>query len=98
MDDKILEAIVAEVVEDYQIPPYIPESTVIRAVKESAARIGALAEDVDFENDLTARGFTKSRAYYVINHIEDEFEKNYGHDIRSWQLGREVKSETNENT
>lgn len=99
MDEALIIDLTDEVIEDYQIPPYIRETTVQRAVKESAARIGSLAENVNFEKELTARELLKARVYYSLNHILDEFEKNYGPDIRAWQLGREVsEDEKDENS
>lgn len=93
MDEALVFDLADEVVEDFQIPPYIQANTVQRAIKESMARIGSLAENVDFVADLTARELVKNRTYYSLNHILDEFEKNYGPDIRAWQLGREVATD-----
>lgn len=93
MDEALVFDLADEVVEDFQIPPYIQANTVQRAVKESMARIGSLAENVNFVKDLTARELVKNRTYYSLNHILDEFEKNYGPDIRGWQLGREVATD-----
>lgn len=93
MDEALVFDLADEVIEDFQIPPYIQVNTVQRAVKESMARIGSLAENVNFVEDLTARELVKNRTYYSLNHILDEFEKNYGPDIRAWQLGREVATD-----
>lgn len=99
MDDGILIDLVDDVRADYQIPPYTPGNVIYRAVKESAARLSSLVEtEIDWNEDDTARELVKARAYYSLNHVLDEFEKNYGHEIRAWQLGMEVADETDEDS
>ena len=98
MNDYLLAELVDEVYAEYQIPPYTSDKVVSRAVEESAARIGSLAANVDFIADKQARELVKARAYYVLNHIADEFEPAYGHVIRAWQLGMEVTDETDEDS
>lgn len=99
MDDGILIDLVDDVRADFQIPPYTPGNVILQAVKESAARLSSLVEtEIDWNEDDTARELVKARAYYSLNHVLDEFEKNYGHEIRAWQLGMEVADETDEHT
>jgi hypothetical protein len=100
MDDTILIDLVDEVRADYQIPPYTPDDTIVRAVKESAARLSGLVETaINWYEDHTARELLKARTYYSLNHVLDEFETNYGHEIRAWQLGMEVTDdETDEHS
>lgn len=99
MDDGILIDLVDDVRADYQIPPYTPGDVILRAVKESAARLSSLVEtEIDWNEDDTARELVKARTYYSLNHVLDEFEKNYGHEIRAWQLGMEVADETDEHS
>ena len=100
MDDTILIDLVDEVRADYQIPPYTPDDTIVRAVKESAARLSGLVEAaINWNEDHTARELLKARTYYSFNHVLDEFEKNYGHEVRAWQLGMEVTDdETDEHS
>jgi len=100
MDDAILIDLVDEVRADYQIQPYIPNDTIVRAVKESAARLSGLVETaINWYEDHTARELLKARTYYSLNHVLDEFETNYGHEIRAWQLGMEVTDdETDEHS
>lgn len=99
MDDAILIDLVDEVRADYQIPPYTPSETIVRAVKESAARLSGLVETaINWYEDHTARELLKARTYYSLNHVLDEFEKNYGHEVRAWQLGMEVADEADEHS
>lgn len=98
MTEYLLAELVDEVYAEYQIPPYTSDKVVSRAVEESAARIGSLAESVDFGTDKQARELVKARAYYVLNHIVDEFEPAYGHVIRAWQLGMEVTDDETDET
>ncbi len=100
MDDAILIDLVDEVRADYQIPPYTPNDTIVRAVKESAARLSGLVETaINWYKDHTARELLKARAHYSPNHVLDEFETNYGHEISAWQLGMEVTDdETDEHS
>lgn len=99
MDDSILVDLVDEVRADYQIPPYTPDGVIVRAVRESAARLSSLVEAaINWYEDHTARELLKARAYYSLNHVLDEFEKNYGHEIRAWQLGMEAAEEGGDET
>lgn len=98
MKEYDLTGLIDEVRDDFQIPPYIKDVTISRAVSESAARIGSLVEEMDLETDKIARGLVKNRAYYVINHITEEFEPAYGHEIRAWQLGMEVTEDETDET
>ena len=75
MDDTILIDLVDEVRADYQIPPYTPDDTIVRAVKESAARLSGLVEAaINWYEDHTARELLKARTYYSLSHVLDEFE------------------------
>lgn len=98
MKEYDLHDLVYDVREDFQIPPYVNDSTIYRALSESAAWADGLVEpDLDLETDKTALELVKNRTYYALNHILDEFEPAYGSSIRAWQLGMEVsEDETDE--
>lgn len=93
MTDEEMTVLVTEFREDFQIPPYYPDDVLTRAVKLCAARLTGLKSDADFVNDLEGRGLLKNYAYYEIYHNADEFMKNYGQDVRTWQLNAEVSDD-----
>lgn len=80
-----LDALVAEVREDYQIPPYFPDSALKRLVIEGAAYFQMLNPGCDFESDIVYRDLLKNRTYYAYNHALNDFRVNYHPDILSWQ-------------
>lgn len=90
MTDEEISTLISEFREDFQIPPYYPENVLKRALQLCAARLTGLKSDADFVNDVEGRGLLKNYAYYEINHSADEFMKNYGPDVRTWQLNAEV--------
>ena len=95
MTNEQIAAIIAEIREDFQIPPYYEDAVIGRAVQRCAARLIDLREDADFVSDLIGRGLLENYVYYVLNHRDEEFLQNYGPDVRSWQLSAEVR-ETDE--
>ena len=90
MTDEEMAVLVTEFREDFQIPPYYPEYVLKRALQLCAARLTGLKRDADFVRDLVGRGPLKNHAYYEFYHNADEFMKNYGPDVRTWQLNAEV--------
>ena len=75
--------------EDYQIPPYVSDETLIRFAKEGEAALGRLVLTVDFSTDLTARSLLKNYMYYAFNLVTNEFWENYSRDILQWQWEHE---------
>ena len=93
MGTEMLLAIAEELKTDYQIPPYVPDEVVERAVQFCAARLCNLKPGADFEKDIIGRAYLKSYSYYELMHRGEEFLQNYGPDIRAWQLSEEVEDE-----
>lgn len=87
MDDTKL---VAEIRADFQLPPYLDDVVVQRALVECRARLLSLYPDADFDKDNIGRKILKSAVYYSLNHRYEEFELNYNSLILSWQLGAKV--------
>ena len=90
METSVVNALIAEIRADYQIPPYTPDEVIGRAVQRCAARLGSLRKATDFEGDLIGRGYLKDFVYYDLNHRVEEFMANYGPDIRAWMLQEEI--------
>lgn len=98
MTEENLNSIVDEIKEDFQLPPYLNDETVMRAVKRCAHRLSKLNPDADFddEGDATGKSLLVNFAYYELQHQSHEFEKNYEQMILSWQLsavGSEVEED-----
>lgn len=81
--------LIAEVREDYQLPPYLSDATVKRSLNRAYEFLRPLVPDADFTQN-PAKGLLLNGAYYDIQHKFNEFAENYGPDIRHWQLNTEV--------
>ena len=87
----MLETMITEVREEFQIPPYFPNEGILNYLKEGDARLKFLNPIVDEENDVTFKMLLKNYVYYAYHHKVNEFEENYGPLILSWQMGAERK-------
>lgn len=85
-----MEELIQEVREDYQIPPYYPDSGIKRLIEEAKAYLDSLNTGCDYQTDITYRSLIKKYCYYSYHHKVDEFIKNYQSMILTWQLESEV--------
>ena len=86
-----MEELIQEIREEYQIPPYFSDFGLLNYVKEGMAKLESLNPGCNLESDCEYRGLLKMYVYYAYHHKQDEWRKNYGPDILSWQLKSEVK-------
>lgn len=86
-----MDMLMTEVREEFQIPPYFPDTALRRYLEEGKRRLDELNPGRDPEKDLTFRMLLKNYAYYAYHHKVNEWEQNYSGVILSWQLGSEVK-------
>lgn len=89
MEKETLTKLITEMRLDFQLPPYMPEETIERAIRERFARLVRL-KIFDPDTDAEGRNLLKNAAYYELYHRYEEFEKAYQHDILSWQLGEVI--------
>lgn len=85
-----MDILVSEVREEFQIPPYFPDTALERYLKEGKERLDRLNPGRDIETDNTFRMLLKNYVYYAYHHKINEWEQNYASLILSWQLGSEV--------
>jgi len=81
-----------EIREDYQIPPYFPDSSLKRIIQEGIAYFEMLNPGCDFEKDLVYRNLLKTRSYYSYVHALNDFRENYKTDILTWQAETPVET------
>ena len=81
-----------EVRQEFQIPPYFPDESLLRYLKEGKHRLDTLNPGRNLETDDTFRSLLKNYVYYAYNHKTYEWEQNYAAIILSWQLESEVPS------
>lgn len=93
MDTDTLTALVAEEREDFQLPPYLADEVISRALTHENARLQQLRPDITPATDTTGRFLVKMGAYYILCKKGNEFEQDYQADILSWQLMAEGESE-----
>lgn len=86
----MLETMITEVREEFQIPPYFSNEGIYNYLKEGEARLKFLNPLAD-ETDVTYRMLLKNYVYYAYHHKVNEFEENYASLILSWQMGAERK-------
>lgn len=85
-----MDKLAAEVREEFQIPPYFPDTAIYRYLEEGKARLDGLNPGRTIETDKTFRMLLKNYVYYAYHHKVNEWEQNYASLILSWQLGSEV--------
>lgn len=87
--DELIKALAGEVRDEFQIPPYFPETALKNYLNEGVNRLEFLNPGCDLETDKTYRMLLKNYVYYAYHHKINEWEQNYGNAILSWQLGSE---------
>lgn len=84
-------ALIDEIREDFQIPPYQTDDVIERAIDKCYARLSALQGlSFDPDVDLVGKSLLCNAVYYELYHRYEEFELAWGPNILSWQLGAEV--------
>lgn len=91
MTSEEITTLVAEIREDFQLPPYLADAVIERSAGFARARLSSLNKAADFISDETSRMLLKNYVYYDLNHRTEEFERSYAQTILSWQL--EAKGE-----
>ena len=79
-----------DVREEFQIPPYFPDSGLENYLKEGAARLSGLNPTASLNSDPVYNSLLKNYVYYAYHHKLNEWEQNYASVILSWQMGTEV--------
>ena len=87
----MLESLIYEVREEFQIPPYFLDESILNYLREGEARLKFLNPLADLKTDTTYKMLLKNYVYYAYHHKVNEFEENYGSLILSWQMGAERK-------
>lgn len=77
--------IIADWREEYQIPPFVKNTTAISIYDSSNAYIQSI-QKADYESDLIALGLLKKHMWYSYYHRENEFYEDHKNDIVSWQM------------
>lgn len=97
--EESIKTIVDEVREDFQIPPYFPDTALERLVNEGIAYLNMLNDGANLATDMVYRSLLKNYTYYAFHHRLSEYRENYAADILTWQLETPVESEAaDENT
>ena len=91
MGENVLQILIDEVRQEFQIPPYFEDSGLKNYVLEGEAVLLGLNPGRDVESDLRYRSLLKSYVYYAYHHQINEWRKNYAFLILEWQLGTEVE-------
>lgn len=81
-----MDELIYEAREEFQIPPYFPDSGLLNYLNEGKVRLEFL-NPLAKEDDKTYRMLLKNYIYYAYHHKVHEFEDNYGSLILTWQMG-----------
>lgn len=85
-----MEKLITEVRQEFQIPPYFPDTGIGNYIREGIDWLDRLNPGRDYDTDLTYRSLLKNYVYYAYHHKVNEWENNYATLILSWQMGSEV--------
>ena len=91
MEESVLQQLIHEVRQEFQIPPYFKDEGLKNYALEGAARLLGLNPGRDVETDLVYRSLLKNYIYYAFHHQINEWRQNYAALILEWQMGTEVE-------
>lgn len=80
--------IAKEVRDEFQIPPYFPDTSLLNFVREGQYRLKTFVSNADFIEDLTARFLLKTYVNYAYFKKVNEFMEEYNNDILAWQFSK----------
>lgn len=82
--------LVGEIREDFQIPPYVSDTTIRTALRKCYARLASLyGGDFPINRNTEGKLLLENATYYELYHRYEEFEPAWQGNILSWQLSRE---------
>ena len=90
MDEKTLTDMADEMREDFQLPPYLADAVIKRAVQECCLRLNTLNPGSDL-TEGTGKMLLKNATYYNIQHRYEEFESDYAAVLHGWMLSEVSK-------
>ena len=67
-----MDELVEEVREEYQIPPYFPDTSLKNYAREGKAKLDFMNPGRDLNKDLVFRSLLKNYIYYAYNHKVNE--------------------------
>lgn len=85
-----MEELIREIREEFQIPPYFPDTALQGYIQDGIRILGSLNPGQDYDSDRSYRMLLKNYAYYAFHHRVNEFMENYSSLILQWQLESEV--------
>lgn len=88
MDDSLIDSLIKELRDEYQIPPFYSNKSLTSNLKEGAHELSRFVEEPDFQEDMTARSLLKNYVYYAFFKKTHEFFNNYNNDLVSWQMSK----------
>lgn len=95
-----VDALIAEVREDFNIPPYFSDASLKRFETEGAAYLGSLNSNCSVDGttnqDKMFRILLKNYIYYAFNNAVSDFLANYKQMILTWQAESECADSTTE--
>lgn len=82
-----LEKIVEEFKEDFQIPPFYSDESLLRSAKEGLQFLKSKKQkEVNLDTDETAKSLLKNYMYYAYFKKLDEFELAFQSQLYSWLM------------
>lgn len=90
MEEDVLQQLICEVRQEFQIPPYFKDDGLKNYVLEGSAYLLGLNPGRNVETDMMYRSLLKNYVNYAFHHQTNEWRQNYASLILEWQLGTEV--------
>lgn len=81
----MFEQLISEFKEDFQIPPFYSDKTLLNYAREGYQYLNSKKE-FNLETDLTGRSLLKNYMLYAYYKKLDEFETNYLSNVYGWML------------
>lgn len=86
MEKELIDSLINEIRDEYNIPPFIKNEKLEVLIKQSNQYLCDMVENIDYSKDLRARELLKNRVFYGHNNKINEFYNDYQFDILGWQF------------
>lgn len=86
MKDELITTLEFEIREEFHIPPYF--ENLDNLINQSNSALLMLVDNINYDDDLVARGLLKNRVFYDYNNKVNEFAVDYAQDILTWQFSK----------
>lgn len=89
LKEETVQILIDEIRKGYNIPFYFENDSIRKSINEADYYLNScVQEDIDYDEDLTARELLKNRVLYSFHNRLDDFRENYSDMILEWQISK----------